>query len=271
MGPASASRREKEMHMACQLAARASTSPPGTRKHPGKPGKNGAKKISRTAFRPGGRFTKAVAEIGSDDGPEGPLGLENNGFRATLTAPVRPHRPGEPPGTLSAVRGCPCPVAGLGGQRSQDGEAQPARSERRAGCPERTSGHGARAAPNCPEGQTQVEKPVLRGSPEPDQTGVDQACSERRAGCPQRTSGRGARAAPNRHQQSFPTGSRLTSEDLPPRPRAARRCGRSASEIANPSGRRHLVPGIPRDETASPDAQPAARCSDCRTPPIGQG
>ena len=81
--------------MACQLAARASTSPPGTRKHPGKPGKNGAKKISRTAFRPGGRFTKAVAEIGSDDGPEGPLGLENKGFRATLTAPVRPHRPGE--------------------------------------------------------------------------------------------------------------------------------------------------------------------------------
>ena len=121
------------------------------RKHPGKHGKNGAEKISGTAFRPGGRFTKAVAGIGSDARQKGPLGLENKGFRATLTAPVRPHRPGEPPGTLNAVRGCPCPVAGLGGQRSQDGEAQPARSERRAGCPKRTSGGGAREAPSCPE------------------------------------------------------------------------------------------------------------------------
>jgi hypothetical protein len=35
------------------------------------------------------------------------------------------------------------PRAGLGGKRSQDGEAQPACRERRAGCPKRTSGDGA--------------------------------------------------------------------------------------------------------------------------------
>jgi len=89
--------------MACQLAARASTRRPGTRKHPGKPGKNAPEKNVGGGFHPGARFTKAVAEIGSDDGPEGPSTLENKGFRATLTAPVRPHRPGEPPG--HAARG----------------------------------------------------------------------------------------------------------------------------------------------------------------------
>ena len=46
------------------------------------------------------------------------------------------------------ARGGPCPGAGVGGQRSQDGGAQPAPSERSPGWAKRTTGDGAWAVPS---------------------------------------------------------------------------------------------------------------------------
>jgi hypothetical protein len=48
--------------------------------------------------------------------------------------------------------GAHAPGAGVADQRRQDAEAQSASSERRAGCPERTSGDGAWAPPTCEKG-----------------------------------------------------------------------------------------------------------------------
>jgi hypothetical protein len=68
---------------------------------------------------------------------------------------TRPSGPGAMQ-TESSVRGCPCPgsrrCSGTDppriGRRRQDAGAQSASSERRTGCPKRTSGDGAWAAPN---------------------------------------------------------------------------------------------------------------------------
>ena len=62
-------------------------------------------------------------------------------------------------------------------ERSQDGEARAASSERRAGCPQRTSGDGVWAAPS----HTNVRRRDM-GSPEPhrDLNTPPRRCQDRR-------------------------------------------------------------------------------------------
>ena len=65
---------------------------------------------------------------------------------------------------------------GYGSKRSQDGEAQRTCRERRAGCPTRTSGDGAWAAPSGRDGQTQVDNLCYGGGTEAGQMRVDRSC-----------------------------------------------------------------------------------------------
>ena len=117
-----------------------------------------------------------------------------------------------------SVRGCPCPESRrmlTSAGRMPERRQHP--SERRAGCPKRTSGDGAWAAPNrgaasrsrrSRSGLLWDSESSVRGCPCPESRRMltsgarmakrSQHPSERRAGCPKRTSGDGAWAAPNR-------------------------------------------------------------------------
>ena len=107
-----------------------------------------------------------------------------------------PAVPGLAPRGLYAARGGVARVsrAGLASEREAGCRSELAWSERRAGCPERTSGEMARATPTHARGC-----PCYRaGLASEREAGCrsELAWSERRAGCPERTSGAMARATP---------------------------------------------------------------------------
>ena len=69
-------------------------------------------------------------------------------------------------GFLTAELGADrAPRAGVADQRSQDGGAQSASSERRAGCPQRASGDGVWAAPSGAAPQVENLRPRVMGEP----------------------------------------------------------------------------------------------------------
>ena len=76
------------------------------------------------------------------------------------------------------LRATRAPGAGVADQRSQDGGAPSASSERRAGCPERTSGDGARVARSRigpMDDRSSRRRPHLMNTQAPRRTGLGQA------------------------------------------------------------------------------------------------
>jgi hypothetical protein len=102
----------------------------------------------------------AASGAGSTPAGGGPQGKNRTMRCFACSQTAAPESPIKRAGRREAVR---VPRAGVGGQRSPEGGAQTPPSKRRAGCPKRTSGDGARAASRRGESQSTVRDRRSRG------------------------------------------------------------------------------------------------------------